>query len=135
MHIGEPRPIRKPIPLTPLVDIVFLLLMFFMLSSTFNKFGTLDANATAARASNDDVPVSGRQQFPGAIVMIGRAGAMTVNGSRIAAVDLAATLDTLHESGVTLVAMRVDKSATVQDLVTALDFARRSHVPDIVVVP
>jgi biopolymer transport protein ExbD len=135
MRIGDPQPIRKPIPLTPLVDIVFLLLMFFMLSSTFTKFGTLDSNAAGASASNNNVPVAGKQQFPGAIVVIGSAGAVTVNGSKVAAAGLAAALDGLHESGVTLAALRADKSATVQDLVAALDFARQSRMPDIVVVP
>jgi biopolymer transport protein ExbD len=32
---------RRPITLTPLIDIIFLLLLFFMLSSTFTRFAEL----------------------------------------------------------------------------------------------
>ena len=29
---------RRRLPLTPLIDVIFLLLLFFMLSSTFTRF-------------------------------------------------------------------------------------------------
>ncbi|AVL54880.1 biopolymer transporter ExbD [Roseobacter denitrificans] len=33
--------------MTPLVDVIFLLLLFFMLTSTFSKFGEIDITAAA----------------------------------------------------------------------------------------
>lgn len=32
---------RRPIALTPLIDVIFLLLLFFMLSSTFTRFSEI----------------------------------------------------------------------------------------------
>jgi len=33
--------------MTPLIDVIFLLLLFFMLSSTFSSFGEIELNQTA----------------------------------------------------------------------------------------
>ncbi len=41
--ISKSRP-RKRISLTALIDVVFILLMFFMLTSTFNKWKTITIN-------------------------------------------------------------------------------------------
>ncbi len=48
MHISEPLPARRRISLTPLIDVIFLLLMFFMLSSTFARFADLDVARQSA---------------------------------------------------------------------------------------
>ena len=36
------QPRRRPISLTPLIDVVFILLMFFMLTSTFTRWKAVD---------------------------------------------------------------------------------------------
>lgn len=38
--------------LTPLVDVIFLLLLFFMLSSTFAKFGEIELSAAGAGSAS-----------------------------------------------------------------------------------
>ena len=38
------------IPLTPLIDVVFLLLLFFMLTATFSEFHALDVQLPTAKA-------------------------------------------------------------------------------------
>jgi biopolymer transport protein ExbD len=38
---------RKKLSLTSLIDVIFLLLLFFMLSSTFSKYSKLEINAQA----------------------------------------------------------------------------------------
>ncbi|PTW50229.1 biopolymer transporter ExbD [Rhodovulum kholense] len=42
---------RRPLSLTPLVDVIFLLLLFFMLSSTFTRFAEVDLSAAAPGGS------------------------------------------------------------------------------------
>lgn len=128
MQIGESRPIRRPIPLTPLVDIVFLLLMFFMLSSTFTRFGDLQAGAAAGSA-----PPQQSGAFPGAIVVVEGSGRATVNGRRIGIEELPSALDRLAAKGVSRAAVRAGGGARVQDLVTALDVIRTSRISDVVV--
>ena len=38
---------KKPISMTPLVDVIFLLLLFFMLTSTFSKFAEVTLSAAS----------------------------------------------------------------------------------------
>ena len=42
---------RRRLALTPLIDVVFLLLMFFMLTSSFDKFTTINLNLGGHTAS------------------------------------------------------------------------------------
>ncbi len=43
-------PRRRPISLTPLIDVVFILLMFFMLTSTFTRWKAVDLRLPIASA-------------------------------------------------------------------------------------
>jgi len=56
MRVDRPIRRQKPISLTPLVDVIFLLLLFFMLSSTFTTFGEIDLGAPATGGGNGKVP-------------------------------------------------------------------------------
>lgn len=48
---------RKRLSMTPLIDIIFLLLLFFMLSSTFTRFGEVTLFAGGASGGDgSDVP-------------------------------------------------------------------------------
>jgi len=47
-------PRRRPISLTPLIDIIFLLLLFFMLSSTFTRFAELPLLTAGSGAARPD---------------------------------------------------------------------------------
>lgn len=39
---------RKALSMTPLIDVIFLLLLFFMLTSTFSKFSEVELTAASA---------------------------------------------------------------------------------------
>jgi biopolymer transport protein ExbD len=126
MKIKTPPPIRKPLPLTPLVDIVFLLLIFFMLSSTFLKLGHQElALATAGQASGTAKPV------PGLLVRVGSAGRVSVNGVPVPADALTARLDAFAAEGVTTARISASPSANVQDFVTVLDAVRASRLASV----
>ena len=47
------------ISLTPIIDVVFILLIFFMLASNFNKIGELkmDMSKETSQSSNEDIKV------------------------------------------------------------------------------
>ena len=47
------------ISLTPVIDVVFILLIFFMLASNFNKVGQLEMDTTkeSSQVKNDDMKV------------------------------------------------------------------------------
>ncbi len=124
MQIERPARIAKPIPLVPLVDVVFLLLMFFMLSTTFARFGQLDVSR-----GTQSVPAS---LTPGAtagvIVEVSKGPQVKVNGSAVALDGLVARLDAFHAKGVRAGSIRAASSADVQDLVMVLELARTSKL-------
>ena len=45
-----PEPRRRPVALTPLIDVIFLLLLFFMLTTTFTRSGEIPLAAAGAGA-------------------------------------------------------------------------------------
>ena len=42
MRLESPGYVRRQISVTSLIDVIFLLLLFFMLSSTFSKFADVE---------------------------------------------------------------------------------------------
>lgn len=45
LEIRKPR--RRPLSMTSLIDVIFLLLLFFMLTSTFSRFGEVELSGAA----------------------------------------------------------------------------------------
>ncbi|MFW6076110.1 MAG: ExbD/TolR family protein [Hyphomicrobiales bacterium] len=129
MHISEPPPARRRISLTPLVDVIFLLLMFFMLSSTFARFADLDVARQSASAGETGMPAAADPAaLRGAIVSVSADRQVRVNGDETALDDVAARLDTLYERGARTAIVVADSNATVQDLVSVLERARGSRI-------
>lgn len=86
--------------MTPLIDVVFLLLLFFMLSSTFSSFGEIELSQATGSAATQDTPIER------AFVQLG-AARLALNGSPITLDDLAAQVET----GQLLVSLDADVSA------------------------
>lgn len=109
------------INLTPLIDVVFLLLIFFMVSTTFTKETHLsidlpEASATSTRVADTTIEIS-----------ITRGGDYAINGVALINRD-AATLRSAIEKvseGDTSVPMIItaDSATPHQSVVTALDMA------------
>lgn len=93
--------------MTPLIDVIFLLLLFFMLSSTFSTFGEIELSQATAGAAPQTAP-SER-----AFVQLG-AGRLVLNGAPVTLEELAAELET----GQVLVSL--DADTTAQRLVDLL---------------
>ncbi len=56
LEIRKPR--RRPLSMTSLIDVIFLLLLFFMLTSTFSRFGEVELSGAArGGASADAAPL------------------------------------------------------------------------------
>lgn len=86
--------------MTPLIDVIFLLLLFFMLSSTFSSFGEIELSQATAGAAAPGTP-SER-----AFVQLG-ATRLVLNGAPITLDELAARV----EVGQVLVSLDADASA------------------------
>jgi biopolymer transport protein ExbD len=58
MRLESPRARRRLISLTPLIDVVFILLIFFMLASNLVDWRRLEMDAPVATGSGDAMPGS-----------------------------------------------------------------------------
>ena len=56
MRVDTPRFARRRLGLTPLIDVIFLLLLFFMLSSTFSRFSQVPVEGGAAGGGTGNRP-------------------------------------------------------------------------------
>ena len=115
MRIDVPR--RRPagIRLTPLIDVVFILLVFFMLASSFMDWRGFDLGLPAAdaRADPDTRPIVVRVLADGGFRLGGLDVAPDALASRVAGV--------LEESADRPVVVRADAGAPIQATVRALD--------------
>jgi biopolymer transport protein ExbD len=121
------RSLSTRIGLTPLIDVVFLLLVFFMLASTFLRFNYLPLASGGQGASAVELSET-------VIVRVQAGGALDVNGTAVAPTDLPATLNERAGEGIERAVLRVVSGAQTRDLVSALAAARRSEIDNIVVV-
>ncbi|WP_462321814.1 ExbD/TolR family protein [Halochromatium sp.] len=83
MNLRPHRPEAPEINLTPLIDVVFLLLIFFMVTTSFRDEGRLRLQLPEADA--EAVP---REEIELVEVMIDRAGRFYVNAQLLTATDL-----------------------------------------------
>ncbi len=122
----KPRRTEEPeINVTSLIDVVLLLVVFFMLSSNFSAEGRLrirlpQANAQAAERAAGD----------GLVVTVSASGAYLVNGRELinsGADTLRAAIlkSTAGSSRTAPVTIRADGRASHQSVVTAMDILAR----------
>jgi biopolymer transport protein ExbD len=122
----RPRRSEEPeINVVSLIDVVLLLVVFFMLSSNFTAEGRLQIRlpqaSSAANARNSD---------DGLVVTIGASGSYLVNGRELVnsspdtlrAAILKVTASSPHSNAVTI---RADGRATHQAVVSAMDVLGR----------
>jgi len=106
---------RRRLSLTSLIDIIFLLLLFFMLSSTFSDFAEVQLAAAGAAPS-------GAPETPPIFVRLG-AEALSVNARPVALAGLAEAMAPLIEAQPTRALVSVGPDVTAQrltDLLVAL---------------
>lgn len=114
MQVDAPRFERRRVALTPLIDIIFLLLLFFMLSSTFSRFTEVPVHGGAAG--------TGRGERPDVLISVS-SGSIRLNGADITVDGIRGRLDELKLLGAERAMIAVGADATSQALVDVLDAA------------
>lgn len=122
--IGPVRARRRRLPLTPLIDIIFLLLLFFMLSSTFLRFSAVEVTA-AGPAGRASAPTSGKA----ALLKLRHDGSVSLNGAPVARADIAAALGELASGGTARLLLTAEQGGSVQDLVAVLEILEKGPLP------
>ena len=121
-----PRRHPRRMSLTPMIDVVFLLLIFFMLSSRFGMDAVLPIAGGAEGAG------SAWQGAP-RLVQIG-ADDLALNGNPVAPADLAAALAPLMPEGGGAVILRPADGADLQRVVGVMDRLRAAGFDDLILV-
>ena len=127
MRINEPDCPTRNISLTPLVDIVFLLLVFFMLSTTFVKFGTVKLDAASSGGGVSDTSKM-------VLVHVESARGYKVNGIPTASKELISAVNRLVDEGAHDAIIVVRDKAAVDDLVNAVRLLRQSRASSVRIV-
>jgi biopolymer transport protein ExbD len=115
------RKVDSNVNLTPLIDVVFLLLIFFMVSTTFTKESHLILDLPEADGEVVDTPIEGIE------ILIGKSGDYTINGKQLINRDLKTLMKSLVEVslGNTELPLTItaDANTSHQSVVTAMDAA------------
>lgn len=120
MHI-EPERHRTPfISLTPLIDVVFILLVFFMLATRFGQFYDLPVNVQPADSIN-------KPDDKWLVIEVEADGDLNLNGVSFTPDAVADRLDTAK----TKVWVTVHADATLQQALAAVDAIKAAGVKDV----
>lgn len=114
------RPRRPGFVLTPLIDVIFLLLVFFMLSSQIAPFGLLPVTATGPAESDAARQSTAAADAAPVMLRISR-GHISAGGRTITIGELPGAIVKMKEADVSSVVLVTTRSATVQDVVSTLE--------------
>ena len=118
-------PENPGVPLTPMIDVVFLLLCFFVTSQIFAQWET-EIDVALPTAATGGMP----QRLPGEVIVNVRAdGATVVNGQTLDDAQLRAMMDRLVQlfPGQPVL-LRADKTTAYEHVVRVLDTCRQADV-------
>jgi biopolymer transport protein ExbD len=111
------------INLTPLIDVVFLLLIFFMVTTTFTRDSNLLINLPEANGE------SAGEQILSIDILIARNGSYAVNGRTLVNTRIDTLMDAITAIAAddtdTPVTITADADTTHQSVVTAMDALAR----------
>ena len=118
---------RRP-SLTPMIDVVFLLLIFFMLVARFGVDKVIDINLPSALGQSS--------QYEGAprLVEIKSGNTVSLNGTQISLDQLSSKLSQLMPSPNALIIVRSSAEANTQDLLDVLLYLKSEKITNISVL-
>ncbi|MBI5831245.1 MAG: biopolymer transporter ExbD [Armatimonadetes bacterium] len=114
------------INITPLTDVMLVLLIIFMVTAQFINRQDQGMNLNLPSASN----VEDLNALGGIRVAISREGQFSVDGQNVAPAQLSAQLKSVAKSPQQLVIIEMDKETTGQYLVSAMDAALSAGMPN-----
>jgi biopolymer transport protein ExbD len=113
--------------LTPLVDVIFLLIIFFMLSSQFAPYALLPLGDAAEVSEGEINEARSSEAGLGADLLIAVSqGLLRINGEPVDPQQAREWLARRHAEGARSAILLPRQSATVQDVVNVLEALRRT---------
>ena len=118
MQFGQPRPTERLITLTPLIDVVFILLVFFMLASSFLDWRSVDLSITSGAGAATSAQRA-------VLISLQTDGSISVSAQPVAQQRLRTVMtEKLAENPEQRVVIRSDPGVPLQRAVDTLDLVR-----------
>jgi len=126
MHFRREQEENYSLELTPLIDVVFLLLIFFMVSTAFVDFPRrMDINLPTSKAASDDEVVKNLE------IEMTKDKKVYVKGRRISLQQLEISLANLKKPQEVKTIIRADKDIAYGDVVKVMGLLQAAKVTDI----
>ena len=110
------------INITPMLDVVFIMLIFFIVTASFVKESGLEVN-------RPDAPTAAKKENANILVAIGASNEIWINRRRIDPRAVRANIERMHaENPEGAVIIQADKKAFTETLVLVMDSARQAGV-------
>ena len=110
------------INITPMLDVVFIILIFFIVTASFVKESGLEVN-------RPDAPTAVKKENANILVAIGASNEIWINRRRIDPRAVRANIERMHaENPEGAVIIQADKKAFTETLVLVMDSARQAGV-------
>ncbi len=129
MDFVRTRRRTRPLPLTSLIDVLCVLVIFFMLTTSFVKVQSLELSLPSRAASKETVVTSD-------IILVNMFanGALQINGKIVSGADFRANMaELVHNAPKRKVWLRCDGNASLQKLITVMDAIYQSGGRNLVV--
>jgi len=117
---------RSAFALTPLADIMFQLLIFFMLSSSLAPYALLPMSGPATRGSETATRTNVANTATAQVIWHLERGRLRAGDNRIDLAQLPAALARLRGDGIEDIVVFVTESARAQDLADLMEPVRRA---------
>ena len=115
------------IDLTPMLDVVFIMLIFFIVTATFVKEAGVDVQRPEATTAE-------RQDLANILIAITPEDDVWIDGNRIDERDMATVIKRLHaENPQGSVVVQADRASTHKTLKVVLDAVQKAGVPQVAV--
>ena len=127
MKFANPRRVGPEFNLTPLIDILFIVLIFLVLTTTFRDVTTLRVTLPTASSSTVEP-----QTVPGLIdLTVAEDGSLELRGERIGLDELRGLLAAIADPEEAIVRLRADARVSHGVVVEVLDVVRRARITQI----
>lgn len=113
------------IDMTPMLDVVFIMLIFFIVTASFVKEAGIDVN-------RPDASTAVKKDRASILVAISDTGEIWINKRRVDVRAVQANIERLHaENPQGTVVIQADKKATTEVLIKVMDASRAAGILDV----
>ena len=124
MEFQRARRIEPGINLTPLIDILFIVLIFLVLTTTFEEATTFQVNLPPSTTGTQE-----DRQLPGLInIAIGADGSIELSGAQVTLQQLSDRLAVIEAPDQATVRLRADAGVSHGAVVAVMDAVRRNGI-------